>query len=73
MRLTITLNFRNDDGEPVGPIIDVPVEGVIVPPLSAPPRLALPPPRPWWRSKKPNMLDGAVIAATAAAVTLWLL
>jgi hypothetical protein len=80
MKLTITLNFRDDDGSTFGDgsdanpfvcptVIDVPV----VPPLAAPPRLALPRPRPWWRSKRPNMLDGAVVAATAAAVAWWLL
>jgi hypothetical protein len=62
IRLTITLRFGEGD-ETQGPkIIDV------TPAFAPPPKLALPPPRPWWRSKTPNMLDGAVFAGTFATV-----
>ena len=69
MKLTITINM-GDGSEPVADakVIDVPATEV----FPAPPRLALPRPRAWWRSKKPNMLDGAVVAGAVAGALWWL-
>jgi hypothetical protein len=67
--IKITLNFH-DGNEPraAAQVIDVPAHEVFEPALVK----ALPKPRPWWRSKTPNLLDGAVLAG-ALATCWWLL
>ena len=62
MKITITINFR-DDGEPraTAEIIDLPAREVFEPR----PQKALPKPKRWLT---PNVFDGAVIAG---ALAIW--
>jgi hypothetical protein len=65
MKITITLNFGNgSEPRADAQVIDVPAHEVFEPA----PAKALPKPRPWWRSKTPNLLDGAVLAG---ALAIW--
>jgi hypothetical protein len=68
IKITITLKLTGaDEPRAEAQVIDLPAHEVFEPA----PAKALPKPRPWWRSRTPNMLDGAVLAGALA--TWWLL